>query len=67
MHRVNGDDNIEFVLSYGTFTTQKEANSVLATLSQSNRRYGAYSRSFRSIKEEIKKLDSLVAQTASIQ
>lgn len=64
-HRINRANKEEYVLSYGSFASYEQATIALDKLSQSNRRYGAYARSFKSIQNELKKLQTVTAQILS--
>jgi len=57
--RMNRANKLEYVLSYGSFASYKSATAAFEELNQSNRRYGAYIRSFDAIRRELKELDGI--------
>lgn len=60
--RINRWDRWEHVLIYGSFATREAANLTLGTLSQANRRYGAFARSFRVIRSDMDAATTVTAQ-----
>ena len=62
--RINRWDRWEHVLIYGSFDTREAANKALGTLSQANRRYGAFARSFKVIRGDMDVANTVTAQNS---